>query len=241
LTLLRSILFQIWFWSVSAVLNIAWLPALLLPRTATVRGMELWTHACFWGLKHIAGLDYEIRGREHVTTGGAIYAIKHLSMWETMAVQVLLRDPAQILKRELTWVPFYGWYALKSRQIVVDREAGAKALRGMLKTAQERINEGRPIVIFPEGTRKPIGAAPDYKPGVAALYQTLDVPCIPVAHNSGLFWLRRGIIRKPGRIIVEFLAPIAPGLGRRAFMAELEMRIEEASRRLVAEGSRPIS
>ncbi len=198
--------------------------------------MEVWVRASFWGLRHIAGVDYEIRGRENIAKGGAIYAIKHLSMWETMAVQVLLHDPAQILKSELTWIPFYGWYAVKSGQIVVDRGAHAKALRSMLTRAKACIAADRPIVIFPEGTRKPLGAVPDYKSGVAALYGALSVPCIPVAHNSGLYWLRRGPLRKPGKIVVEFLPAIGPGLKRNVFMAELEQRIETATLRLLAEG-----
>jgi 1-acyl-sn-glycerol-3-phosphate acyltransferase len=177
-TLLRSVLFQLYFWIVAVAMNISWLPSLVMPRRFSVLGMEWWTRATFWGLKHIAGLDYEIRGREHIVDGAAIYAIKHLSMWETMAVQILLHDPAQILKSELMWIPFYGWYALKSGQIVVDRGGHAKALRSMLTRAKRCVADGRPIVIFPEGTRKPIGAVPDYKPGVAALYGTLHVPCV---------------------------------------------------------------
>ena len=217
-------------------MNVAWLPSLVMPRQASVKGMEWWTRATFWGLKNIVGLDYEIRGRENIVAGSAIYAIKHLSMWETMAVQILLHDPAQILKRELTWIPFYGWYALKSRQIVVDRGGHSKALRSMLASAKMRVSEGRSIVIFPEGTRKALGAAPDYKPGVAALYGALDVPCIPVANNSGLYWIRKGPLRKPGKIIVEFLPAMPAGLKRHAFMAELEQRIETATARLLAEG-----
>jgi 1-acyl-sn-glycerol-3-phosphate acyltransferase len=235
-TLLRSLAFQIWFWIVSIIMNIAWLPALLMPRLYVIRGMEIWGCLCFWGLKHIAGLDYEVRGRENIAKGPAIYAMKHQGMWETMASQILLHDCALIMKRELTWIPFYGWYSLKTKQIVVDRGGHAKAMRSMLTSAKERVREGRPIVIFPEGTRRPIGAPPEYKPGVAGLYSTLGVPVIPVALNSGLFWPRRGIMRNPGKIIIEFLPAMPAGLEREAFMAELERRIEGATERLLREG-----
>ena len=236
MTLLRSLLFQIYFWIVSVVMNLAWTPALLMPRRFVVRGMELWGSACFWGLKHIVGLDYEVRGKENIVAGPAIYAMKHMCMWETMASQILLHDCALIMKRELTWIPFYGWYSIKSKQIIVDRGGHAKALRSMLTSAKQRVAEGRPIVIFPEGTRKEPGAPTDYKPGVAGMYSTLGVPCVPVALNSGLFWMRTGPIRKPGKIIIEFLPAIAPGLKRDAFMAELEMRVEGATERLLHEG-----
>lgn len=236
MTLLRSLLYQIYFWIVSAVINLLWTPALLLPRAAVIRGMEIWVGVSFWGLKHIAGLDYEVRGRENIVDGPAIYAMKHMCMWETMASQILLRRCALIMKRELTWIPWYGWYSIKARQIIVDRGGHAKTMRSLLKSAKERVAEGRPIVIFPEGTRKAPGATPDYKPGVAGMYGTLGVPCVPVALNSGLYWPRRGLIRRPGKIIIEFLPAIAPGLKRDAFMTELQMRIESATDRLLREG-----
>ncbi|MCE9522083.1 MAG: 1-acyl-sn-glycerol-3-phosphate acyltransferase, partial [Alphaproteobacteria bacterium] len=207
----RSILFQILFWTFSIIINLLWLPSLLMPRRAIVRGMEIWARVSFWLLKHVAGLDYEVRGRENIAPGAALYASKHLSMWETIAPHVLLNDPATIMKRELLSVPFYGWYAQKCEMIVINRAAQAAAVRTMIADAKKRVAEGRPIFIFPEGTRVEMGAASDYKPGVAALYSALGLPCVPVIHNSALFWPRRGLMRKPGRIIVEFLPAIAPG------------------------------
>jgi 1-acyl-sn-glycerol-3-phosphate acyltransferase len=240
MVLLRSILFQIFFWTWSVLINLAFMPTLLLPRGPARRaitfGMETWAGVSFWGLKHIAGLDYEVRGRENIPNGPALFAGKHLSMWETVAQHVLLKDPAIVMKRELLSVPGYGWFAAKNEMIVIDREAQAKAIRAMIAASKARLAEGRPVVIFPEGTRRKLDAAPDYKPGVAALYGALDVPCVPIAHNSGLFWPRRGLLRKPGRIIVEFLPAIPPGLKRQAFMAELEQRLERATARLLAEG-----
>src|SRR5689334_25296736 len=135
-------------------MNLGWTWALAMPRLYTVRGMEIWVSLCFWGLKHIAGLDYEVRGRENIQKGAAIYAMKHQCMWETMASQILLHDCALIMKKELTWIPWYGWYSIRSKQIIVDRGGHAKTMRSLLRSAKQRVAEGRPIVIFPEGTRR---------------------------------------------------------------------------------------
>jgi 1-acyl-sn-glycerol-3-phosphate acyltransferase len=236
LTSFRLVLFQLYFWLWSALINLAYLPALLMPRSVVARGMEIWASVSFWGLKHIVGLDFEVRGREHLPAGPAIYAVKHMSMWETIAQHILLRDPAIVMKSELLMVPFYGWYARKCEMIVIDRNGHAAALRNMIKSARARIAAGRPIVIFPEGTRKLPGDPPDYKPGVAALYGALNVPCVPVALNSGLFWARKGMRPQPGRIVLEILPPIPPGLERGQFMLELQNGIEDATHRLLVEG-----
>lgn len=236
MTSIRLVLFQLYFWLWSALINLAYLPALLMPRSVVARGMEIWASVSFWGLKHIVGLDFEVRGREHLPAGPAIYAVKHMSMWETIAQHILLRDPAIVMKSELLMVPFYGWYARKCEMIVIDRNGHAAALRNMIKSARARIAAGRPIVIFPEGTRKLPGDPPDYKPGVAALYGALNVPCVPVALNSGLFWARKGMRPQPGRIVLEILPPIPPGLERGQFMLELQNGIEDATHRLLVEG-----
>ena len=232
---IRLILFQIYFWLWSALINLAWLPSLLMRRETVARGMEIWASVAFWGVKHIVGLDFEVRGQQNLPKGPAIYAVKHMSMWETIAQHILLRDPAIIMKRELLSVPFYGWYARKCEMIVIDRDGHASSLRNMIRTAKAHLDAGRPIVIFPEGTRKLPGETPDYKPGVAALYNMLDVPCVPVALNSGMYWARKGINPKPGRIVVEILPAIMPGLNRKEFMATLETQIEQHTLQLLTE------
>lgn len=232
---LRSALFQLWFWLVSIVINIAALPTLLLPRETTLWAAGLWARLVLWGLRVFGGLSYEVRGRANLKPGAALIASKHQTMWETIFVHALLPAPAQVMKRELMRIPFYGWYAAKMAMIIVDRDAQARALKQMLADAAARLRAGRQIVIFPEGTRRPPGSPPDYKPGIAALYRGLGVPCVPMAHNSGLFWPAKGYLVRPGRILVEILPPIAPGLDRRDFMGQLETRIEEATHRLEAE------
>jgi 1-acyl-sn-glycerol-3-phosphate acyltransferase len=231
----RSGLFLVWFVAVSLVLNVVCLPLLVLPRKATVWAANKWAQLILFGLKHIAGLGMEVRGR--TPEGPVLVAAKHFSMWETIALLALLKAPAIVIKRELLWIPLYGWYSIKQGMIPIDRASGASAIRRMYAAAKRAIDHGQPVVIFPEGTRKKIGAPPDYKPGVAALYVLVGVPCVPMTHNSGRFW-QGWFLRKSGTIIVEFLEPIPPGLRRHEFMAVLEARIEPALQRLLSEGVR---
>ena len=146
--------------------------------------------------------------------------------WETFALIPIFRDPALLMKRELFWIPFHGWFSYKFQMIPVDQDLGPSALRRMLREARKRIEDGREIIIFPEGTRRAPGAPPDYKTGIVLLYDALSVPCLPVALNSGLFWPRRSVIRRPGTIIVEILDPIPPGLPKAEFLRRLETAIE---------------
>jgi len=222
---LRSALFLLWFMAVTTILSLIFLPVLILPRAATMWLARIWSRATFWGLKIFAGIGWEIRG--HVPGGPVLVAAKHMSMWDTLALYLALDAPAIVLKRELLRIPFYGWFLWKATAIPIDRAAGAGALRKMADAARDVLREGRPILIFPEGTRKKPGDAPDYKPGVAGLYGLLDVPCVPAALNSGVYWT--GFFKRPGTIVLEFLEPIAPGLKRREFMALLEQRIETAT------------
>ena len=231
---IRSCLFFLWFAITSAVIAVGGVWVLLLPRHATEILSKTWSRVTLFGLKWIAGLDYEVRGT--VPTGAVLIAAKHMSMWDTAVLYLLLDDACAVVKRSLLNIPFYGWYLWKAGVIAIDREGKASALKQMVAQAKAALADDRPLFIFPEGTRKAPGMPPDYKPGVAALYTQTDVTCVPVALNSGLFWGRRSFLKRPGRVVVEFQEPIPPGLGRRQLMAELERRIETATTRLVAEG-----
>jgi 1-acyl-sn-glycerol-3-phosphate acyltransferase len=226
---LRSALFMLWFLAITIILSLVFLPVLILPRGATVWLARLWSRLTFWGLKVFTGIGFEVRGT--APKGAVLVASKHMSMWDTMALYLVLDQPAIVLKRELLRIPFYGWFVWKATAIAIDRAAGASALRKMSSAARKVLNEGRPILIFPEGTRKKPGAAPDYKPGVAGLYALAGATCVPAALNSGLYWT--GFLKRPGTIVLEFLEPIAPGLKREAFMGLLESRIETATKRLL--------
>jgi 1-acyl-sn-glycerol-3-phosphate acyltransferase len=227
---LRSALFLAWFLLVTTVLSLVFLPVLLLPRGATVWLARIWSRATFWGLKLFAGIDFEIRGEP--PRGPVLVASKHMSMWDTLALYLVLDSPAIVLKSELLRIPFYGWFLWKATAIPIDRSAGASALRKMAAAAKAVLAESRPILIFPEGTRQKPGAPPDYKPGVAGLYALLGAPCVPVALNSGLYWT--GFLKQPGTIVLEFLEAIPPGLKRGPFMTLLEQRIESATTALLS-------
>jgi len=233
---LRSALFNLCFYLWTAFMAISWLPALLLPRRVTVRGMEIWACGNLAMLRAICDIKLEVRGRENIPAGACIVASKHQSAWDTFVYHVLLDDPSIVLKQELMWLPFYGQHAAKVGMIPIDRAGGAKALKGMLRSARLRAEAGRPILIFPEGHRSPPDATLDFQPGVAALYKDLGLPVVPVALNSGLHWGRRKFTRPPGTIVVEFQPVIPPGLERKEFMSRLRDAIALRSLALVAEG-----
>lgn len=231
----RSILFGILFYLTTILFLVLGSPLLLGPRSWAMAALKLHARTQLWLLKQIVGLDFEVRGLDKLPAAPFLVASKHQSAWETFALIPLFHDAALLTKRELFWIPFYGWFSYKFGMIPVDRDKGAAALRRMLHAAKERIASGREIIMFPEGTRRPAGAPPDYKTGIALLYSGLGVPCVPVALNSGVFWARRSWTRKPGKIVVEILDPIPPGLPKAEFLSRLQEAIETASNRLVAE------
>lgn len=214
---------------------------LFLPRNQ-VRGVaKWWSRGNLWLLKTIVGIDLEIRGREHIPQGAALVAMKHQSQLETFGVMPFLPDPVYVLKRELTWIPFFGWFLLRLKMIAINRSAGSDALSQMLEQAVVAAREGRQIVIFPEGTRREVDAPPRYRHGVVHLYERLQLPCTPVAIDTGVFWPKGRMKRRQGRAVIEFLEPIPAGLPREAFQKLLIERIEERSNALIAEarGSAP--
>lgn len=206
--------------------------ALLLPRKQTVKGVEIWLGTVAWVENHLGGIDYKVIGRENIPKGACIIASKHQSEWETFKMHLLLKDPAIVLKRELLNIPLIGWWMSRSGSIAIDRSARTKAISGMTLAARKAAAEGRPIVIFPEGTRVAVGESRPYKSGVAALYQDLNIPVVPLALNSGLLWSKNSFFKKPGTVTVEFLPPIPPGLPRDEMMQKLRDTLEPAALRL---------
>ena len=235
---LRSITFNVLFYLNLFVQIIAALPTLVMPRWGIIWVAKFWARSNLWLLRVICGTKVEFRGLEKIPCGPLLVSSKHQSLWETFALLPLLSDPAYIMKRELMWIPFFGWYTWKAGMIAVDRGKGSQALAEMNASARQEAARGRQIIIFPEGTRRPPGAEPRYKYGIVHLYAELGIPCLPIALNSGLFWPRRSIRRYPGTIRVEVLDPIPPGLGKEAFFERLQREVEAATARLVAEGRR---
>jgi 1-acyl-sn-glycerol-3-phosphate acyltransferase len=231
----RSIVFNVLFYANTVFWLTVALPTFFMPYWAIVEIAKAWGRVNLFMLRWVAGIDIEVRGAEKIPKGGLIIAAKHQSAWETFALLPLFDIPLFIVKRELMWIPIFGWLMAKGRMVSVDRSAGSQALIDMTQRARAEIGRGRQLIIFPEGTRRAAGAEPRYKYGVAHLYATADVPCVPIALNSGLFWPRRTILRHPGTVLVEVLDPIMPGLGKEAFFELLRDRVEEATARLIAE------
>ena len=231
--LLRSLLFVGLFYLWSAALAIPMLPLLVCPRRWTLAAFRLWTRGIFVLLGVCCDVRVEVRGREHIPAGRAIIAAKHQCMFDVFAQFAWLDDACFVMRKELMRIPFFGWYSLKTGMIVVDREGGSGALRGMVRDAKQRLADPRQLVIFPEGHRGEPGQAGDYQPGVAGLYRDIGLGVHPVATNSGVHWPAHGFLRKPGTIVFEFLEPIPPGLKRAEFMRLLEARIETASNALL--------
>ena len=234
----RSLLFNALFYVNITIRMIVALPTILLPYSFLHGVLRRYASSTLWFLRVVCGTKVEWRGREKLPAGPCIVACKHQSLWETFALFMLLPDPTYVLKRELMWLPLFGWLATKARMIPIDRGSHAKALASMTAAARREAARGRQIVIFPEGTRRPPGAKPRYLPGVAFLYAELGLPCVPIALNSGLFWPRRSLRRHPGTVLAEVLDPIPPGLEKREFLKRLQNATEEATARLVAEGER---
>ena len=234
-----SLLFNVLFYVTTTLFVVIGSPLLFAPRGWAMAALKVHANFELWLLRTIVGTKIEVRGRENIPQGPCLVASKHQSAWETFALIPIFRDPALLMKRELFFIPFHGWFSHKFEMIPVDRDKGPSALRRMLREAKKRIDDGREIIIFPEGTRRPPGAPPDYKTGIILLYDALGVPCLPVALNSGLFWPRRSVIRRHGTIVVEILKPIPPGLPRDEFLRRLEAAIEGASGRLLVEAGAP--
>lgn len=240
LPLLRSLLFNATYMLWTVCFGLLCAPAFIRSRQSALKVGKPWANGVLWLAEKICGITYEIRGEEHFTHQPVIYASKHQSAWDTVIFLTLLKYPAYILKKELLWFPVFGQYLARMGMIAIDRKSRAATLKSMTRQAHRAlVREQRPIVIFPEGTRRPVGAEPRYHPGVAVLYQSLRVPVTPVALNSGMLWGKDAFIKKPGKIILEYLEPIPPGLESRAFMRLLSERIETATQRLITNPNPP--
>lgn len=232
---LRSLIFNIAFYVNLILFLVLGAGFFLTPRKWSIRALQAWATSSIWLLRIICNIKMEVRGGEHISAGPALIAGKHQSLWETFAILPLFDDPCFVLKKQLTYIPLFGWFSIKFKMIALDRGAGSSALRDLIAKAKIEVARPRQIIIMPEGTRRNPDDPPDYKPGVAALYGQLNVPCVPFGLNAGLFWPRRKFLRYPGTIVVEFCPPIAAGLPRKEFQQKLELAIETSSRRLIAE------
>lgn len=236
---LRSLLFNIIFYTLTVFTCIVLVPALALPRKVTLAGVTFYLYISALAEKYILGLNYELRGLEYLPKSGSyLAAVKHQSEYETLKLFTLFGDPAIILKKELMRIPLWGWHAWKLDFIAIDRKDREGAMASLMKGALRIKEQNRPIVIFPQGTRTrthETTADKPYKGGVSKMYGATGLPVIPVAMNSGMFWPKNSFIKYPGTVVFEFLPPIEPGLPEKKVMQAIEERIETASIRLMHE------
>ena len=242
MNIFRSILFNIFFFAGSFFWSLVLLWTLILPKKkcAQVVG-NIYGGYITWIEKHIMGLKLEIRGQENIPAKGSyIIASKHQSAFETLKLPFMksLGYPAIILKKELTRIPLWGWYPLRMGEIAIDRGSAAEALNSIVVGCKHTLDSGRPVIIFPQGTRVAVGADRPYKAGIAKVYRDIQVPIVPVALNSGVFWGRNAFFKKSGTVIFEFLPPIPSGIPPLQMMKQLEETIEKASDKLVAEAKK---
>jgi len=233
----RSLVFNVLYYVNLIVHMIVALPTLVLPYPALRIFIRSYSRTSLWLLRIVCGTKVEWRGAEKIPKGACIVACKHQSTWETFALYAVLDDPVYVLKRELMWIPLFGWFMWKAGLIPIDRSAGMAALARMTARAQQALTGAHPrqLIIFPEGTRRSPGAVPDYKPGIVYLYGKAGATCVPMALNSGVFWPRRSLLHYAGTIVVEVLDPIPPGLDKDTFFTRLRDAIETASTRLLHE------
>jgi len=239
--MIRSLAFNLSYFLWTILLGGGLVAILPLPRRYMVEGKRLWTGGIVFLARWIAGIRHEVRGLENLPEGPVILAVKHQSAWDTFFFDSVLPDAVYVLKRELLSIPFVGWHMRKTEMIALDRSAGVKSMHILLSKARDTLAAGRQIVIFPEGTRTAPGTSGRYMPGLAMLAASTEVPVVPVALNSGLFWARKAFFKRSGTIIVEFLPPMPKGLDRRAFLNELQGRIETRTRALEDEGRKQFS
>jgi 1-acyl-sn-glycerol-3-phosphate acyltransferase len=230
---LRSLVYNLLFYLLLVFWILVALPTFVMPRAALMTVARWWARSSIWLMRVVCRTKVEYRGVEKIPKGSLIVASKHQSFWETFALLQFFDQPLFILKRELLWIPVFGLLLKKANMIGIDRKAGGRALLAMTRRAGEAVRRGRQLIIFPEGTRRPVDAAPSYKTGIAQIYVDCGVDCLPVALNSGLFWPRRTFMRYPGTLVVEFLDALPPGMSRREFVARVSTVIEEATNRLV--------
>lgn len=236
---IRSLVFNLVFYAWTALLCVALIWTIVLPPRWLLWELRTYLASVAFLERAVLGLDFRVLDREKVPEGPFILAAKHQSTWETFKLHGLFGEPVIIVKKELMRIPIWGWFLKRAFAISIDRASGARAVREIVDRARPHIEAGRPIVIFPQGTRTAPGHYRPYQIGVFALYKTLKLPVVPMALNSGLFWPRHKFVKTPGTITVRFLDPIPPGLDRKTFMTRLEEVLEQASERLVLDAGGP--
>lgn len=229
----RSILFVVQATVAMPIVGLVFAPWAMFSKRGAYTACKSYAAWCMWSARWLVGLRCEVRGK--VPTGEVLIAAKHQSFLDIIMIFHALPRAKFIMKREILWTPVIGQYTKRMQMIAVDRGKRGKAIGKMIADVEAGKIEPGQIVIYSQGTRVAPGTRIPYKVGSAVLYEQLQQSCVPVATNAGYFWPRRGLYRRPGVAVVEFLDPIAPGLGKEAFMKKLEAMVETASDNLLAE------
>lgn len=237
--MLRSLIFNFIYYPTTALLCFLYLPFLLTPRSWLCVMVEVYLKIIHFLEKYILGLDYEVRGLENLPKDTAyIVAAKHQSAYETLKLHLLFKDPAIVMKKELFSIPIWGWYAKKMQLIGIDRKSRDSALKSVTEGAQMAADAKRPIIIFPQGTRVRVSDTSKdkpYKAGIMRMTKASDLPVIPMALNTGLFWERNAFVKKGGKVVFEFMPAIESDLSVQEGVAILEQVIEKKTNELIEE------
>ncbi|MGB0507061.1 MAG: lysophospholipid acyltransferase family protein [Pikeienuella sp.] len=231
--MIRSFIFLIWTYGMMAIVGICGIPFAIWSRDGAYAVMRTYVHITFWGMRHIVGLSFEVRGEP--PTGEVLITAKHQSFFDVMAIFISVKRAKFIMKRSLVWAPFLGFYALRIGVSPVTRGKGKTSVNEMMAGVSKERADTSQLIIYPQGTRVPPGEDRPYKRGAHAIYSNYPTPCVPVAVNTGIFWPRVGVRRKPGVAVIEFLPPIEPGLDAATFMDRMKNAIEPASDALAEE------
>ncbi|MFT6775296.1 MAG: 1-acyl-sn-glycerol-3-phosphate acyltransferase [Paracoccaceae bacterium] len=231
--LLRSWVFFFYMYGLLGVWGIACVPLALWSREGAQWSMHVYVRMLLPGLRLLTGLRTEIRGP--VPTGPVVVSAKHQSFLDIILLFGALDNPRFVMKRSILWMPVLGFYAMRIGCAAVERKGRPGEVGAMVERSAATQSEQGQIIIYPQGTRVAPGASMPYKTGVYALAEGLGVPIHPAATNAGLFWARRGVLRKPGLAVVEFLPPMEGGMRRKPMVALMGERIEAASNALMAE------
>ena len=237
--LLRSLAFNLAFFAWAFISAILFAPFFIASPKIAQKVGKWWAKPCLFFARVFCGIKYEVRGRENIQNFPVIYASKHQSAWDTIIFFATIQpNLAYVLKKELLKLPFWGWYLWRMKMIAIDRKSGASSIKQLVRDGKTALAEGRPIVIFPEGTRTLPNTKPEYHAGVTAMYSALGVPVVPVALNSGVYWGKNAFFKKSGTIIIEFLPSIPANLPKKEFAERLERDIESASNKLLLESQK---
>ncbi|OPZ77199.1 MAG: 1-acyl-sn-glycerol-3-phosphate acyltransferase [Alphaproteobacteria bacterium ADurb.Bin438] len=231
--MIKSIIFTFTYIIWTGLFSIVGMLLFPFPSIYAIKWAHLWAYGIKYMLKYIVGITYEVKGFENVPEGSVIIASKHQSAFETIVYHLIFNKAVFVVKKELLYLPFFGWQLLKAGSIALDRKSGAKAMKKLLSGVMNRAKLGRQIIIFPEGTRTRYGEeVKAYNPGVALLYEKTNLPVIPVAINSGKVWGRNSMWKKSGKITVEIMPPMPFGMGKKEFLQELNNKIETACKNM---------